>query len=174
MNCLLFRHGIAVEREEWSGDDADRPLTDKGRRRVRQVAVGLRAMDVRLTHILASPMVRAVETAKLLQTVFLMRSAVQLTDALLPDAVPELLLGLLQELPPESCVACVGHEPHLGQTAGLLLCGRSSEAFSLKKGGACSIDVSIPPKPGRGVLQWWLTPGQLRSLRKKKKKVVES
>ena len=26
MDCILLRHGIAVERDEWEGTDADRPL----------------------------------------------------------------------------------------------------------------------------------------------------
>ena len=31
MDCVLFRHGIAAERDEWEGPDADRPLTERGR-----------------------------------------------------------------------------------------------------------------------------------------------
>jgi phosphohistidine phosphatase len=38
MDCLLLRHGIAVERDEWKGADADRPLTEQGAKRVAQVA----------------------------------------------------------------------------------------------------------------------------------------
>ena len=42
MDCLLLRHGIAVERDEWEGPDADRPLTERGAKRVAQVAGGLK------------------------------------------------------------------------------------------------------------------------------------
>ena len=55
MDCVLVRHGIAVNREEWEGKDVDRPLTEKGKRRVREVAAGLRRLDVRPTVIYASP-----------------------------------------------------------------------------------------------------------------------
>ncbi len=167
VDCLLFRHGIAVEREDWTGKDADRPLTDRGKQKVRQVVAGLRALELQPTHVFASPFIRAVETAKILQAVWPLPSTVQLTDALLPDASPETLLDLFRALPPESCVICVGHEPHLGQTAGLLLCGRPSESFVFKKAGACLIEWPIRPNSDRGRLHWWFTPGQLRALGKR-------
>jgi len=59
-------------------------------------------------------------------------------------------------------VLCVGHEPHLGFAAAVLLTGKPSQAFPFKKAGACLIELSIPVKPGRGVLRWWLPPSQLR------------
>ena len=34
MDCVLVRHGIAVERDEWEGYEADRPLTESGAKRV--------------------------------------------------------------------------------------------------------------------------------------------
>ena len=168
MDCILLRHGIAVERDEWEGPDADRPLTERGAKRVAQVAAGLSWLDVQPTHVWSSPLIRAIETAKIVHRVLRVRSAVQIVDALLPDASPDRLLSILHDLPPESCVLCVGHEPQLGIAASVLLSGRASASFPLKKAGACLIELSIPAKPGRGVLRWWLTPGQLRDIGERK------
>lgn len=168
IHCVLFRHGIAVDREEWTGKEADRPLTDKGKRRVRRAAAGLRRLDVRPTHVLTSSLIRAVETARLLHTAFAVRSPLQLVSELLPDVPSERVADLLQDLPPDSCVICVGHEPQLGMAASLLLSGRPSTAFPLKKAGACLIEMSFPAKPGRGRLLWWLTPSQLRTIGKRR------
>jgi phosphohistidine phosphatase len=167
MDCLLVRHGIAVAREEWEGKDVDRPLTEDGRRRVRQVAAGLRRLDVRPTVIYTSPARRAVETAQLLHDLLARPSLMQLRDELLPEASPAQVDRLLRDLPPKSCAICVGHEPQLGMAASVLLSGRVSTSFPLKKGGACLIELSIPAKPGRGVLRWWLTSGQLRVIGKR-------
>ena len=164
MDCLLLRHGIAVERDEWDGPEADRPLTERGATRVGQVAVGLKRLDVQPTHVWSSPLIRAIETAKIVHRSLRVRSAVQSVDALLPDASPDRLLSILHDLPPESCVLCVGHEPQLGVAASVLLSGRASASFPLKKAGACLIELTIPAKPGRGVLRWWLTPAQLRAM----------
>jgi phosphohistidine phosphatase len=166
MDCVLVRHGLAVAREEWEGKDVDRPLTEKGKRRVREVAAGLRRLDVRPTVIYASPARRAVETAQLLHGLLEGTSLMQLRDELLPEAPPAKVISALLELPPESCVICVGHEPQLGMAASVLLSGRSTASFPLKKAGACLIELSIPVKPGRGVLVWWVTPGQLRAMGK--------
>jgi len=164
MDCILLRHGIAVEREEWDGQDADRPLTEKGKQRVREVAAGLSRLDVQPTHVLSSSLIRAIETAKIAHRFLHVRSAVQVVDALLPDALPDRLLSILHDLPPESCVLCVGHEPHLGMVASVLLTGKPSQAFPFKKAGACLIELTPPVKPGRGVLRWWVPPGQLRAI----------
>ena len=166
MDCVLVRHGSAVERDEWEGADADRPLTERGVKRVAQVAAGLSRLDVQPTHVLSSPLIRAIETAKIVRRSLRVRPAVQIVDALLPDAPPNRLLAILRDLPPESCVMCIGHEPQLGMAASVFLSGRATPSFPLKKAGACLIELSVPPKPGHGVLRWWLTPSQLRVLGK--------
>lgn len=171
MHCILFRHGLAVEREEWDGADGERPLTEKGAKRVAQVASGLKWLEVQPTHLFSSPLVRAEETARILYTVFGERTVVQQADELLPDAPPDGLLSLLEELPSESCVICVGHEPQLGLAASLLLAGKPSLSFRFKKAGACLIELPSPPKPSRGVLRWWMEPSQLRVLGKKRVKL---
>jgi phosphohistidine phosphatase len=167
MDCVFVRHGIAVAREEWEGKDVDRPLTEKGKRRVREVAAGLRRLDVRPTVIYASPARRAVETAQLLHGLLVRPSLLQLRDELLPEAPPAAVVSLMRDTPPESCVICIGHEPQLGMAASVLLSGRASASFPLKKAGACLIELPIPAKPGRGILRWWLTPGQLRAIGKR-------
>ena len=164
MDCVLLRHGIAVERDEWEGPDADRPLTERGAKRVAQVAGGLKRLDVQPTHILSSPLIRAIETAKIANDSLQVRSAVRIVEALLPDAPPDRLLSLLHGLPADSCVLCVGHEPHLGMVASVMLAGRFPTAFPFKKAGACLIELPIQAKPGHGVLRWWLPPGQLRNV----------
>jgi len=167
MDCILVRHGIAVERDEWDGADAGRPLTERGAKRVAQVAAGLKRLDVRPVYIFSSPLVRAVETARILCTVLALSDSVSQVPELAPDAEPSRILTFFRKLPPDSCVLCVGHEPHLGLLAGVLLTGKPSPSFRFKKAGACMIGLPAPLQIGHGVLQWWMGPGQLRILGKK-------
>ena len=166
MHCILLRHGIAVEWDDWKGNDADRPLTEKGRKKTLQAARGLLALEIDPTHLLVSPLVRARETAQAIHEVFGEELAIKVCDELLPGASPGLLLPLLHALPPKACAVFVGHEPHLGEVAGLLLFGKPVEGLRFKKAGACLIELPTQIKPGRGQLHWWLTPGQLRTLGK--------
>jgi phosphohistidine phosphatase len=166
MDCVLLRHGIAVERDEWEGSDADRPLTERGAKRVAQAATGLSQLHVQPTHVLSSPLIRAIETARIVHSSLRVRSAIQIVDELVPDAPPNRFVSILHNLPPESCVVCIGHEPQLGMVASVLLSGRATASFPLKKAGACLIELSVPAKPGRGVLRWWLTPSQLKAMGK--------
>jgi phosphohistidine phosphatase len=164
MDCLLFRHGIAVERDEWKGAEVQRPLTAKGAERVREGAAGLLALDMTPTHIFSSPLLRAFETAKILRDRLRSRVDIKICDELVPDAPPDKLFPLLAALPEKACVLCVGHEPHLGETAGVMLFGQAAPGLSLKKAGVCCIRFDDPPRPGKGALRWWLTPSQLRNL----------
>lgn len=164
MDCILFRHGIAVEPEEWKGAEVQRPLTPKGAERVREGAAGLVRLGVEPTHILSSPLLRAFDTAKLIRDKLRTNLEIRICDELVPDASPDKLLPLLTGLPEEACVICVGHEPHLGEAAGVLLFGRPAAGLSLKKAGACCIRFAGAPKNGQGTLRWWLTPSQLRTL----------
>ncbi|HEY7532102.1 MAG TPA: phosphoglycerate mutase family protein [Nitrospiraceae bacterium] len=164
LHCLLFRHGIAVESEKWTGKESERPLTEKGIRRVRRAGDGLKRLQIRPTVVMTSVFKRAADTAKILQSTLSVEAPVHFAPELLPDAAPEHIVRALHHIQPGSCVICVGHEPHLGMTASWLLFGRASAAFVLKKAGACLIEMSLPAKPGHGRLLWWLTPRQLRSV----------
>lgn len=158
MELLLFRHGIAAPRDAWQGEDAHRPLTDKGRARTRQVSQGLRSLRVAPTHILTSPFIRAHETAEILYKTLSAKHAVQICDELIPESPADKILPLLSTLPQDGYVLCVGHEPQLSELAGLVIFGKPSPGLALKKAGACEISFEEAPKPGRGVLEWWLPP----------------
>ncbi|MDE3034513.1 MAG: hypothetical protein KGJ14_00950, partial [Nitrospirota bacterium] len=135
-----------------------------GAERVREGAAGLVQLGVEPTHILSSPLLRAFDTAKIIRDKLRTRLEILICEELVPDASPDKLLPLLAGLPEDACVICVGHEPHLGEAAGVLLFGRPAAGLSLKKAGACCIRFEGPPKAGQGILRWWLAPSQLRSL----------
>ncbi len=167
MDCILVRHGIAVEPDEWEGAEENRPLTEKGKRRARQVAEGLAALDCQPTHLFTSPFVRAYDTARLLRAVIGPSLKVETREELAVGAKPEQLVTVLHALPSNAVVICVGHEPQLGEVVSLLLCGKALPNFPLKKAGAARIELTDGFKPGQGRLCWWLQPVHLRALGKR-------
>lgn len=167
MQCILMRHGIAVERDEWEGTEENRPLTDKGKKRVRQAAGGLSALDCRVTHVFTSPLVRAYDTARLVRAVVCPRGKVETCEELAVGAKPEQLVRMLQTLPSDAVVLCVGHEPFLGELVSLLLCGKTLPNFPLKKAGAVCVEVEGQIRVGLCRLRWWFPPMELRMLGKR-------
>lgn len=155
----LVRHGIAAERgKEWP-DDSKRPLTHKGRARLREIAAGLKTHEVELDLILSSPLVRARQTADLLRDGLGVEAPVEETTALAPGGAPAALLDVLRRKNVPR-VALVGHEPDLGQLAAFLIGARAPLVF--RKGGVCRIDFEkLPPAPP-GHLVWFALPKMLR------------
>lgn len=164
MHCLFFRHGIAIERQAWDGPEQDRPLTEKGAARTRQSGRGLLHTRITPTHIVSSPLTRARDTASILQSLLRSKPHVQICAELDPAAAPRTLFTLLNALPPDAVVLCIGHEPHLSMAAGILLTGKPCRGLSLKKAGACLIHVEDSVRPSMGRLEWWVTAAQLRAL----------
>lgn len=153
-----------MERQEWPGTDPDRPLTDKGITRTRRSVSGLLNLHINFTHLFSSPLARAQETAYILQRLLRLRLTVQICRELLPAAASHSLFTLLDTLPPDSMVLCVGHEPQLSVIASTLLMGKPCAGLSLKKAGACHLHIEQPIRPANAHLQWWLTAKQLRAL----------
>ena len=166
MECLLIRHGIAFEPSEWDGSEIDRPLTEKGRKRVRLAAAGLASMQLSPTHLLTSPFARAKETAAIIRRVLCRSIEIQYLEELAVGSTSERLLARLCTFPSDSVLLCVGHEPLLGETAALLLCGRPNQRFPMKKCSAALIVLPGDCKPGLGQLSWWMEPAQLRMIGK--------
>jgi phosphohistidine phosphatase len=147
---------------------------EKGVKRVRQAGAGLTAIGFKPTHLLTSPLVRSHETAKILHEAMGLKLSLKVCDELLPDTPPDKIFPLLDVLPPNARVVCVGHEPYLSEAAGLLLFGKAAAGLTMKKAGACLIHIPEVPGPARGFLHWWLTPLQLRMIGKCRKKRRQS
>ena len=161
----LVRHAIAEERGSDWPDDSKRPLSDDGIKRWRRQAAGLVALDARPDLILTSPFTRARQTADFLAAAWPKPPKVVELDALRADARPRDVPRALEAYARHAALALVGHEPHLGELAALLVGFKTAQPF--RKGGVARIDVSIlPPPAGSGQLQWWLTPRVLRALAK--------
>ena len=166
MDLYIIRHAIAVDRATSDDEsDSERPLTDKGRKKMRQIAKALRHLGVEFDLILSSPYVRACETAEILADVFKMKKEIVFSDHLIPDGNPELLIGEINEKHSVDSLAMVGHEPHLSSLIGLLTSEGSRLALTLKKGGVCHLSADdLHHQDHRATLEWLLTPGILMQI----------
>lgn len=162
MDCILMRHGVAVDREEWDEPDEIRPLTEQGKKKVRQAATGLSVLGVLPTHLLSSPLIRAHETANLVRASLCPSLDIVVCKALAPEATVERLTAVLADFPSNALVFCVGHEPLLGECATYWLTGRRLKNCPIKKAGAILIHFERKAAAGKGLLSWGLQPAQLR------------
>lgn len=164
MRILIIRHGIAEDRAAFAKsaqDDALRPLTKAGRKKMRKASRGLARLVKQVDVVASSPLVRAVQTAELVCEAFDGVRAVQIA-ALSPRKPPAQLLEWLHAHGPDATVALVGHEPHLSTFCCWLLTGLQESFLTLKKGGAVMVEGATPIAAGRAKLLWALKPSQLR------------
>jgi phosphohistidine phosphatase len=176
MRIFFLRHAVASSREEWSGSEHDRPLTDDGRAEMRGVAAGLAALDLKADLLLTSPFVRAAETAHLAADA--LKLPVTEADELTPGASLASLTRLLDAHGDARRVVVVGHEPDFSQIIGELIAAPHPARLALKKGGCARVDVKqgvLRKANGNqhsnhhggsglaaaGTLVWLLTPRQL-------------
>ena len=61
----LLRHGIAIPARPSPIEEDDRPLTPKGKRRMKQIARGLRRLKITPDRLITSPLPRARQTAEM-------------------------------------------------------------------------------------------------------------
>ena len=166
MNLYIIRHAIAVDEADSDYEsDSERPLTDKGRKKMRQIAKALRHLGVEFDLILSSPYVRACETAEILAEVFKMKDKIVFNDHLIPEGNPELLIGEINEKHSVDSLAIVGHEPYLSALIGVLTADTAKIEITLKKGGVGYLSADdLHHQDHRATLEWLLTPGILMEI----------
>lgn len=130
MKVYLMRHGQAAS----APNDAERPLTQRGRQDVAAVATQLKEHDCTVRTIWHSPLRRAVETAELLQSAWDSSILLKPNDDLCPDNDVAPMAQRIEAL--DTDVFVVGHLPHLPKLAMVLL-GQAgpSHALSLLPAG---------------------------------------
>jgi phosphohistidine phosphatase len=151
----IIRHGIAADRGLYA-QDGDRPLTEAGRAKTTAIARRLVSLDLTVDCILTSPLLRAQQTAQILQDA-------GLSDRLEPwphlapgGSLPAALAELSDR--PESTLALVGHEPDLGEWVETLVWGAPKQHLVVKKAGVLGVQL---PDAGSAMGEsqlFWLTP----------------
>jgi phosphohistidine phosphatase len=138
----LLRHGDA----ERGSPDAERPLTDKGRRQARVAGAALKALGVKIDACLTSPKLRAADTARL--------ACEEL--GVEPQHEPKLAGGPFD---PEALAAglgddvlLVGHDPDFSMAVHTL----TGAQVRMKKGGLAGVE--------KGELKVLLRPDETRAM----------
>ncbi len=145
MEVFLIRHAEAEPRRP-GRDDAARPLTPRGRKRMVRATQGLKRLGLGFDRLYHSPWLRAVETGNVLAPLVRGESVVTARLAESPG------LALLDELS-GARVALVGHQPWLGELLALLTSSdpKLGPHFAFGKGGLAWLEGE--PRPGEMTLR---------------------
>jgi phosphohistidine phosphatase len=157
MQIYLLRHGIAEDAKPGQ-PDAERPLTDEGRDKLRRVLKRARTADLNLSLILTSPYRRAVETAAVAAEVLAYKGEIVRTRALVPEASPYDAWEEIRNRKNERAILLSSHEPLMSSLAAFLL-DSPALRVEMKKAALVRIDCDRFGPKAAGVLKWMLTPG---------------
>jgi phosphohistidine phosphatase len=166
MVIYFLRHASAGTSMPNAAKDEKRPLDENGILQARYVGGLLANLDVQVEQIVSSPLKRARQTAALVANELAFENAVQVEDALRPQAQMAQFQALLSRLRQFESVMLVGHNPSLGEFfAKTISSGGGTAQIDFKKGAVAKVEIT-----GRkGVLAWLLTPKIARALQASRK-----
>jgi phosphohistidine phosphatase len=148
MQLYFLRHGEA-DWPGWTKPDDERPLTDFGKKEVRQVAKFINRLKVKPDLIVTSPLPRALQTAEV--------AAEQLKTKLRQDEALEPVFGISElrtvlKRHRSKVLMLVGHEPDFSSVISAL----TGASLKLSKAGVALVDID--PEAQEGRLLWLFPP----------------
>lgn len=157
-----MRHAIAQDRLMGIRDE-DRALTSEGRKRMLKAAQGLRQWGLKVELCLSSPLVRAWETAEILQEHLPISTPIIQENSLVPGGS---LIDFLQVIVkrPETHILATGHEPTLSSWIFSLLGCERQASIRMKKGALCHLSLDLSQNPPWVELIAHLPPRIMRGL----------
>lgn len=116
--------------------------------------------------ILASPYVRAADTADILRKKLDLGQDQLVTE---PDLAPggnvkRLIQGIGEKHAKLANIALVGHEPGLSRLISTLISGDPTLPITLKKGGVCCLATDKLEYGRCATLEWLMAPAQMENL----------
>ena len=154
MRLYFLRHGQAGEREDWNGDDRERPLTTDGIKRMEREAETIAELDLEVEAIVTSPLVRSRQTADIIAKRLKLRKALTEDENLGLDFDITRLQRIMERYPKSSAIMLVGHDPSMSRTIGQLIGGAR---IDFKKGALACVDLTDASTPA-GELVWLIPP----------------
>ncbi len=153
MLITFLRHATAEDRS-LAIPDSERALTEKGEKQVKRLAAFCQANQLIPGKIYCSPLLRAQQTAKILQEHVSACPAVETADWLGIATSPQTIIAELAKLADKGMddVWLVGHEPDFSETIGQLLHTNGNNVI-IKKGSLTRLDADFSDSPS-ATLQW--------------------
>lgn len=152
----FLRHADAGDPEGWTGDDAQRPLSDKGELQAERLGSFLSEVGFQPDAIISSPKVRARRTGEVVGAA--VGVGVHLDERLAGGFDPATVDAILADAGNPARPVLVGHDPDFSQVLGWLA---NADGLTMKKGAFARVDVRGPVADGRGTLRWLIAPDLL-------------
>jgi phosphohistidine phosphatase len=148
----LLRHAHAGNGAAWTGDDALRPLSSRGRQQAQRLGKLLAARGIVPDTIVSSPKVRARQTANLVADVLGVGVAndERLAERFDLDALAAIMAGV-----GGTSLMLVGHDPDFSDILATLV---GAADLPMRKGAIARVDLALPLAPGCGILRWLFPP----------------
>ena len=154
LKLYFLRHGQAGTRQDWHGDDSERPLTVEGKKRMQREAAAIRTLDLPLDVIISSPLVRAAQTAEIVAKARGSSARLVTDGRLAPGFGPRHLAAIVAEHRGAGGLMLVGHEPDFSETISQVTGGGR---LAMKKGALAYVEVEDPASL-KGTLVWLIPP----------------
>jgi len=151
LELYLLRHADAGDPAAWTGDDAERPLSSKGRKQARRTGRWLAELQRRPDRILTSPKARALQTATIVAAALGAEPVVE--ERLGGPLDATVLAAIVARARRHGAVRrlmIVGHDPDFSELASTLAGG----PIAMKKGALARVDLDGDPAAGGGSLRW--------------------
>ncbi len=152
---ILLRHAEALPKHD--GDDAARPLSERGEQEAHAAGRWLASHGLLPDRVLCSPSERTRATAAL--------ALAELEQPPAPQSAPEIyeatpgeLLALLDQHGDAGTLLLVGHNPGIERLVALLVEGRSDEFRGMPPGGLAVLHLNGALEPGSARLDAFWSP----------------
>jgi phosphohistidine phosphatase len=154
MFLYLVQHAEALSKEA----DASRSLSEKGIEDIKKVAGYLSGLRIKVEMICHSGKMRALQTAQVLAEHLNFLKDLSYTDGLAPMDHPKMWYDRLSHM--NENMILVGHLPHLGQLASLILCGNAEKKLiDFKMGGVVCLKRL---EDGKWAVEWMIIPEMIK------------
>ena len=153
----FLRHAHAGDPEAWTGDDAARPLSDKGEKQAERLGTFLAGVGFKPDVIVSSPKLRAAQTADIVARHL---GVPYSTDDRLGHALDLATLEtLLRDAGDPSRPVVAGHDPDFSELLAELA---GAAQIPMRKGALARLDIERPLRPGTGTPRWMVPPDLLK------------
>ena len=160
IELYFLRHAHAGDPEAWTGDDAARPLSEKGEKQAERLGTFLAGVGFKPDAIVSSPKLRAAQTAEIVAK----HLGIQISfdDRLAGAFEVETLETLLRDADDPVRPVVVGHDPDFSDVLAEL---SGASQLPMPKGALARVDIERPLRAAGGTLHWLVPPDLLKPAR---------